>query len=504
MKFNKMIYVTLAAVSLLAYGCKKSYLDTVPSDSVTDENLYTSTTGCYMVLNGMNRLMSTTGASLSMAGATNRHNDFGSKAVDLSDDIMGNDVVCNANDYDWFADLYNYSGPARANYAVTAIPWYFYYKIVNAANLLLANVDGAQGTQAEKDDIKGQAYAYRAWGYYRLSIYYCKTYSLGTSNPGVPVYLTPTTDKNKGGNPRGTVGDVYKVITSDLDQATTLLQNAPSHSDDKSYISLATAQGIYAEVALVMQNWAKADEMSGLAISNAGGAAALMDSTAYTQGFISAANSEWMWASHLTAQQTDDYGIICFLSFVDASNPGSYAGGGAAWRKITKQLFDKIANSDVRKVTFATDRKQHKFYMANTSQWVYDNLYMRIAEMFLIKAEAEANLGDDGGAISTLETLVKKRNAGYSFASTPYTGGTNLLEEIYLQRRIELFLEGHSLSDIVRLKQPLARPSGSGNHSIGTALVLTLPANSNRFLFKIPQAELDASAAIGPSDQNPD
>ncbi len=284
----------------------------------------------------------------------------------------------------------------------------FYYKVINAANNIIVNIDAAIGPDAEKQDIKGQALAYRGWAYYKLSIYYCQAYATGASSPGVPIYLTPTTAETKG-NGRGTVQQVYDQINADLQQAVTLITSSGiSHEDNKSYISLATVNGIYARVALVMQNWAKANELATAAISTWGGATKLMDSATYLAGFNSATNPEFMWASKLNADQTTGFGNNSFFSFVDASIESGYAGGGATWRKITKQLLDLIPASDVRKKTFASDRKQTKFHLADPKLWIYDNLYMRLAEMFLIKAEAEANLGQDANAITTLETLIKK------------------------------------------------------------------------------------------------
>jgi hypothetical protein len=505
---KKYIYLVLFLGVTVLVSCKKTYLDTSPTDSTTDENLYSNAIGCYQVLDGMARLMTTTGASLSNTGSSTRHNDFGQKAIDLAEDCMSHDVVCAANDYDWFADYYNFSGIARANYAVTVFPWGLYYKIVNASNLLIANVDKADATESQKANIKGQAYAYRAWAYYKLSIYYCKTYSLGRTNPGVPIYTVPTTAETIGGKGRSSVGEVYDQIISDLQNSTSLLESSSVNKANKSYISLATNYGIYAEVALVMNEWDLAEEMAEKAIQAVGGASKLMDAAAYMDGFNSATNSEWMWASQLTPAQTQSFGILCFLSFVDASNANSYAGGGGTWRKIPKYLYDVIPGGDVRKATFAaSDRKQTKFHIANPAGWTYDNLYMRLAEMYLIKAEAQAQNGGD--AVGTLETLVKKRNPAYTYAGTPYyTGGgtakQKLLEEVYLQRRIELWLEGKAYSDMLRLQKPLDRPSTAGNFSASTAIVMQLPANSNKFMFKIPQSELDANRNMSASDQNPD
>jgi len=112
-----------------------------------------------------------------------------------------------------------------------------------------------------------------------------------------------------------------------------------------------------------------------------------------------------------------------------------------------------------------------------------------------------------------LETLVKKRNPNYSYATTPYFTGalptnpvlptTKLLEEIYLQRRIELYLEGFSFSDLKRLQKPLNRPNTPGNFTITTCRILTVPANDNSFQFKLSQKEMDNNKSFTGADQNP-
>jgi hypothetical protein len=127
---------------------------------------------------------------------------------------------------------------------------------------------------------------------------------------------------------------------------------------------------------------------------------------------------------------------------------------------------------------------------------------MRAAEMFLIEAEALARQGQDAAAITVLESLVKPRFAAYTASSL---SGTALIDEILLQRRIELWGEGFSLFDIKRTKVGLNRPTGSGNHGAPNfnPIVLTLPDASPLFLMRIPQRELDNNPNMTPGDQNP-
>ena len=85
---------------------------------------------------------------------------------------------------------------------------------------------------------------------------------------------------------------------------------------------------------------------------------------------------------------------------------------------------------------------------------------MRSAEMYLIEAEAKARLGD-ATAADVLFELVSNRDPGYVKSTNT---GMDLVEEVYLQRRIELWGEGVSWFDLKRLKKPLDRSGAGSNH----------------------------------------
>jgi hypothetical protein len=400
------------------------------------------------------------------------------------------------------------------------MPWRLYYKIVNAANYLIDSVDFAKGPANEIDYLMAQAYAYRAYSYYKLSLYYCKTYStspsiLNTPASGLPIYLHGTTAETEGQS-RSTLGEVYERIVADLDSAKArfdLVSAAPG-GRTQADISKATLYGINAKVALVMNNWQEAADMADLAITTSG--RQLMNRAEYKSGFNSRSNPEWMWCSTMNSTQTAGLLNRNFFSFVDPSSSTSYANTGI-FTGMSKDLLDVMRTlDDVRKETFTATRQQTKFHLATPDNWVYDLLYMRLAEMYLIKAEALAELDNNSPeAIATLETLVNARNPGYDYESTTsrytyakgggsgaYPGDTELLKEIYLQRRIELFMEGVAYSDIQRWKKGLKRPTGTGNFTLSSAGKTTIPAGSNSFLFKIPQQEMDSNPAMN-GQQNP-
>jgi hypothetical protein len=214
-----------------------------------------------------------------------------------------------------------------------------------------------------------------------------------------------------------------------------------------------------------------------------------------------------MWASVIPANQATIY--ASFFSHIDIATNGYAALGGQ--KKITKALYDQIDATDARKGWWRgtgsagadVQYNQRKFRVPTVGSWAADYYYMRAAEMYLIEAEARARSGNEAAARTALEALVTTRRPGYSAATLT---GSALVNEILLQRRIELWGEGFALMDIKRLKTGLNRPTGPGNHDVTTSLnpiTTTVPDGSGLFLMRIPQRELDANLVMTAADQNP-
>ncbi|HZH54783.1 MAG TPA: RagB/SusD family nutrient uptake outer membrane protein, partial [Sphingobacteriaceae bacterium] len=161
---------------------------------------------------------------------------------------------------------------------------------------------------------------------------------------------------------------------------------------------------------------------------------------------------------------------------------------------------------------------QNKIRLRQAGNWAADYLFMRVAEQYLIEAEAAAKTNAEGEAIQILEALITTRDPNYSAAGLT---GQALLDEIYLQRRIELWGEGRALLDMKRLQTGLNRPTGDGNHNgwdlineenkalnfnvpaTGATNAITIPDKDPRFLWRIPQNEIDANKNLTDADQNP-
>jgi hypothetical protein len=117
---------------------------------------------------------------------------------------------------------------------------------------------------------------------------------------------------------------------------------------------------------------------------------------------------------------------------------------------------------------------------------------MRVEEMILIKAECQARLGQESNARQTLEEFVKTyRDPEYSSTA----GGRALTDEIWYQRRVELWGEGFAMSDIMRLQKPLVR-FHDDNCNQPAAFRFNMPADDSWLLMRFCDSETNTNAGI--------
>ncbi|HMR93873.1 MAG TPA: RagB/SusD family nutrient uptake outer membrane protein, partial [Chitinophagaceae bacterium] len=124
--------------------------------------------------------------------------------------------------------------------------------------------------------------------------------------------------------------------------------------------------------------------------------------------------------------------------------------------------------------------------------------YIRLAEMYLIMAEAYAKTpGREADARAALYTLAVNRDPNYVLSTN---SGQALIDEILVQRRIEYWGEGHRWFDLKRLNLPLDRTVVPNYVSASAAGLMQVPAGDERWQFKLPIAEIQANPN---AEQNP-
>lgn len=517
---KKIYSIAVLSIVFSLVACKKDYLETSPTDRVDRETLFQTVQGAQVAMDGIYKMLYTSGWA-----TNNLHQNFGIMSTKLYTSLMGEDMVQDAQGNGWFYFDYRYD--VRSRYTATTwrpySTWNFYYQLISNANLILASEENMSGEPEEIGIVMAQAYAMRAYAYFQLIQSFQQTYVGHESSPGVPLYTEPTSSASEGKG-RGTVEDVYRQINEDLDEAIRLFnanQNEAGQRIDvqahKSHIDYYVANAFKANVAMVQNRWTVAIDAAEEALSKP----SLRMATAEEihGGFNDRNMPGVMWGAEVIADQSGIY--ASFFSHMDA-RASRYA---ASSRKcIYNWLYDQIPASDSRKewwngptdggTAVTKPYNQYKFQYSDLASDLGDYIFLRAEEMQLVLAEALANADRLPEAKDALAALMSRRNPNYQAIldnvvmskelrmgsiGTP----TTLMDQIILQRRIELWGEAERIFDILRLKTGFSRNAPGTNHS---ALLTwdTLDPDNKEFILTIPQKEFDGNPNMDANtDQNP-
>ena len=502
------IYLLTAVFGLLLASCSGDSLETAPTDQMSGATLLSDGTRALVPLNGIYRSMYSAGWSTT----GNTHQCFGISAYNLMAEVMGDDMIMGASGNGWF--WYDATYKVKTRYTSGAWRsydlWNAYYTWISNANYIIAAEEAMGGGTEAKNYAVGQAYAIRGYSYFMLAQTFARTYKGHENEPGVPIYTEPTFVGTTG-QPRSSIAEVYAQIDADLAAAAERLQGLSQANP--AHISYAVLKGIEARVALVEENWAKAEAAAEAAIAASGKRIATVDEFA---GLNDVTKPNIMWGAQIISDQTGGY--ASFFAHMDTV----VAYGQGAPKMITKSLYNRIPATDARKawwdpysnytLEYNGGVQQKKFMFSDPAQWMGDYVWMRVEEMYLIAAEAECRQGNDAAARAHLMELMGKRDASYTCNKSGTALGTltsdatgSLLEEIIIQRRIELWGEAGRVYDIRRLKQGFVRNEADGWDS--DALLEGRPTNNPEnymWVLTIPQAEFDGNENMDASkDQNP-
>ncbi|MDD4922079.1 MAG: RagB/SusD family nutrient uptake outer membrane protein [Bacteroidales bacterium] len=428
------------------------------------------------------------------------HDDFSHMSVLHSTDLMGQDIALSAPH--WFVYDYDHDNHEN-NYRRTKVDWLTYYNIIATANQIINCSITEKPTTPESKGLLAHGYALRAFAYYYLiQLYQHPVTASGEVNydaPGVPMLfcevdsLTNEEATEKKG--RNTVREVYEQIEKDLMKAVQLF-SAGYKRPSKIFMDLSVANGLLARYYLLSQQWQKAADAAAAAYEDY-----TLDSKS-SDKFVDIEHPEWMWGFDQSEETQTT--VASFFSHISSLSPG-YAGYAYSVRLIDRSLYEAIPETDYRKKWFNgaeqdTTQKMAaaKLPYANLkfgwiAGWLMDYMYMRVPEMYLIQAEALAHLDNTTGAADALRPLMALRDPGWHKTSMT-------VDEIYFQRRIELWGEGFSFFDLKRLNKGINRNYSGTNHLVGYRKVIA-PLDKT-WVYQIPLQEMQENTQLTATDQN--
>ena len=492
------IMALMAGLLILPTSCSKDFLETRPTDQIDAASVFETIEGAWGAINGVHRTMYIQYNSYQAHGGMDgmfRHIEF-----------LGTDVLFNTTANGWYLNTYKWADH-RNERSTMVLYWTNLYRLISNVNQIITNVDEISGYEEEKSYIKGQALAYRAWAHFMLVQLYADRFVPGGANsqPGVP-YMDEISFTGK---ERLSVSETYTKINTDISEAISLLDGFTRAN--KSHINKQVALGIQAQIALVQGDW----DLAATSANAARQGFNFMSADQHHEGYNSVTNPEFMWASYVQEDQTQYF----YSFFAYMSHNFNASAIRQSPKSILKDLYDQISSTDVRKGLWYPNAvaDQQPFVQPNGVRFNYmsskfkavsssdsrgDFPWLRVAEMYLIEAEALARqTGKEEEAKDVLYLLAKNRDPQYVRSTN---SGQALIDEILIQRRIELWGEGRNFTDLKRLGLPLVRPeapSGSmGGHVASIAIKLTEPAGTNNWTWMIPRAEIDTNPEL---EQNP-
>lgn len=461
---KKFIFISLAFLVVFTSSCSKDFLETESTSNVDQSIIFKDTKTGLMAINGIHRIMYDKG---------NFAPKMGYQYYMLYMDFLGEDLVYTKSN----AQFRTETDWTRHRQATNQYPTHIYeyiYKIIANANMVIENIDNAEGTQEERNYIKGQAIFYRGFSHFCAVQLYGKRYDRNGNNTqdGIVLRLESSTDPK----PRSSVEDCYKSINDDIDEAISLLSTVNFPRSTKMHINVHVARAIKARVLLTQGKWLEAAAMAKQVVDFSG---AQMDNSCYDykQGRCAdATNKEWIWAK-IAQPELETATLFNFYSYISNTNI-SYNRNTP--RAIYNLLYEKIPSTDIRKQLWVEDVTNHPGLVfppgGNTFKWMSqkfivdfpdnksssyngaiitaDLAFVRLPEMYLIMAEGYARGGNEGSARDALFVVANDRDPDYTLSTNT---GDDLTEEIMFQRRIELWGEGFRFLDLKRLDMSLDR-----------------------------------------------
>lgn len=533
---NKLFAGSLLAGMMLVSSCAGDYLDTAPTDSTGATDAVGTTANAMKALNGIAKIMTT------------QHSYFGGGFAGENNIMIQYESYPSENyNYNYYASgwspIFNQEFHTRTNSIYDAYAWYYYYTIAGNANTILANIDNAEGTEAERNFVKASALTFRAYAFEKLVHYYCWRWQ--DSNNGASQGIVLRLDESTGGQGYATLAETYAQIYKDLDEAIMLFeQSGMDRNASQVWMpNINVAHAIYARAALTKQDYTKALTEAKLARQNY----PLMSNAEYHAGFCNP-TSEWIFGSFGSAQENNwywSYGTQYACNGYYANAAGAANGAGS----IGRELINRIPNNDARKALFLTEDKfpgynfndgsamdlgygilgmgddekkadalweeaaaycqkmavsgleapyqagymylggQLKFYVFDTPGVCYLP-FIRSSEMVLVEAEANYFLNDETAARAALVELnaTSGRNPEYTCDKS----GEALWNEIMDYRELELWGEGFAWSDYKRWNRDIVRHSFAEGGNAHISVAKTIPASGvNKWTWDVPLNETD-------------
>jgi starch-binding outer membrane protein, SusD/RagB family len=456
----KLLKFTVVGALLISFaGCNEILEDVQPSTSVSGEVVLTSA-------EGVNALRASMYDRL--------HSQFAYQTEYFIAPSAFTDETRNRPGSTRYQGLTTAVGTSGTAHIAT---WGAHYEVLQDANLLIGAIPEGVLDAATLNRYRGEALAIRAFAMHNL----VKVWGYEPGNfdqgelesnwdAGVIIRTEPTIDLTDADlRPRASVTDVYAQILQDLSDAKGLLAGINANN---TFATEAFVDALSARVNLYAGNWGAAATAAQAAITNSGRTLADTDDDVADMFDALVGGHPEAIFKVVVNSSTENGGW-------NNNGPGTYSSTGFLAQLPTQFLVDKYEAGDYRlgwyrdcadaqrialnQPTGCADVNTGGFslvkFNGSKGNHVDDLPFIRLAEMYLIWAEAAAKAANDpNAAAGPLNTLRTARNVG----AVPAFASITEMEDFVLDERMrELALEGHRFFDLKRLQRDIRNPDGT-------------------------------------------
>jgi len=352
-------------------------------------------------------------------------------------------------------------------FLASANDWFRSYQIIYSANIVLDNLAEIEATSSNQqawNNIKGQALFIRAKQFFQNVLVWSKIYDSSTAKEDLGIPLRVSQDFNVP-SVRPSVDATYRQVIKDLRDAMGLLPDKPLA---KTRASLPAAYGLLGRVYLAMGEYDSCFHFTDLALK--------------MENKLLDYNTEIDPDTAQPFQQFNDEVIVeGYMRRPTALYPNN--------AKVDSVLYGMYKPGDVRTLAFFRDNQDGTYgFKGNYSVGLFDGI--AVDELYLMRAECNARLGEVRAALDDLNTLLRHRFEYESFTPVDVSDSNDLLQLILDERRKELLFRGIRWMDIKRYNR-----DGAGIELVRNIgdIQYKLPAKSNRFALPIPELVIERS-----------
>lgn len=445
--FKKIQYIFLLLSAAALSSCSK-FLEVQPKDSVADDQTIFDKASSQTAVRGIYRGLAADGyygVSFPSIGYLSGDNVQWTGSQSIVQQFIDHNV--------------------RPENATVSTVWTALYNVINRTNNAIAGIPAVNDvtfSTADKNQLIGEAYFVRALAYFDLA----RTWG------GVQIVTTPTrsaTDKN--GIARSTAAQTYAQVLSDLNAAEPLLTSPTTPNPVRA--NKQTVWALKSRYYLYQQDWANAESFATQVINTTNNYALLKPYSSWFANNAVGTRESVLELSYSTTYTNGHRG-----QWQPPANGGTrqWAPNAALVALLNNPLIGGTRNA----------------LIAQTTQGLwYGNLYyrspatdpayvIRIAEVYLNRAEARARQSNLTGALADLNAVRDRAGIASSTATQ-----ADILLAIENERRVEFPFEPHRWFDLVRT---------------GRAAAVLGVTDVNKYLLPIPIDQLNADPAL---KQNP-